>query len=85
MLLYWEANREVPEMLFGQNRALQFVSEVRNFLRSHNMMSERPPNWIDPLGEQQYEAMKLSNMKKHKQMVLDLTQGAIDRQMERVR
>jgi hypothetical protein len=65
LLDHWEEDRERPDQLFGKNRSLPFVIELRNFLRANNMMPERPDDWIDPLGEDQYNALKLFNQDKH--------------------
>jgi hypothetical protein len=36
------------------------------------MMPERTGNWIDPLGEDQYNALKAVNLTKHNQSVIQL-------------
>ncbi len=58
LLRYWEADRRRPEALFGRVRSLLLVVDLREFLRANNMMPERTGNWIDPLGEDQYNALK---------------------------
>jgi hypothetical protein len=49
------------------------------------MLPERPSNWIDPLGEDQYNAMKSWNLEKHKQRTLEFQVEAANRRLERAK
>jgi hypothetical protein len=85
LLDHWEEDRERPDQLFGKNRSLPFVIELRNFLRANNMMPERPDDWIDPLGEDQYNALKLFNRDKHVRILKQFKIDAANRKLGLVR
>jgi hypothetical protein len=85
MMQYWEADRNRPERLFGLNRALPFVIDLSEFLQANNMMPQHPDNWIDPLGEDQYNAMKLWNLENHKRATVQLQVAAANCRLDRAR
>jgi hypothetical protein len=49
------------------------------------MMPERTGNWIDPLGEDQYNALKAVNLAKHNQSVIQLNIDAVYCRLDRAK
>jgi hypothetical protein len=85
MMEYWEADRERPEQLFGKSQAVSLARDLREFLRANNMLPERPNNWIDPLGEDQLNAIKSWNLEKHVQLMVQNKVEAANRRLEGAR
>jgi len=63
-----ESNKPAMKLVFGfRARAQSIVTDLRNMLRTFDMMPERPPNWVDPFQE----------AKKKEEKITDLAQKAL--------
>jgi hypothetical protein len=56
--------------------------DLREVLRAHGMLPYRPPGWVDPLGEDQFNIMKEWNLKKHHQQMINNKRAAAQRRLE---
>jgi hypothetical protein len=83
MLLYWEEDRCRVQAVIGKDRWVPAVADVRDFLRVQNMLPDRPDDWVDPLGEQQFNAMKTIRVYNHAVRSMEIQEEAARRRMER--
>ncbi len=82
MLQYWEEDKQRMIKLFGPDRYVMLAIDLREVLRAHGMLPYRPPGWVDPLGEDQFNIMKEWNLKKHHQQMIDNKRAAAQRRLE---
>jgi hypothetical protein len=85
LLDLWESEPTRADEFCGKSRTLSFVKSLRAFLSSHNLMPERPPGWVDPLGVDQYEAMKEVRMEMHELKKIKDQKESIARRLDKVR
>jgi hypothetical protein len=85
LLDLWESEPTRPDEFCGKSRALSFVRSLRAFLKNHDLLPKRPPGWVDPLGEDQYEAMKEVRMEMHELRKIKSQKEAVSRRLEKVR
>jgi hypothetical protein len=82
LLQYWEEDKQRMIKLFGPDRYVMLAIDLREILRAHGMLPYRPPGWVDPLGEDQFNIMKEWNLKKHHQLMIDNKRAAAQRRLE---
>jgi hypothetical protein len=82
MLQYWEEDKQRMIKLFGPDRYVMLAIDLREVLRAHGMLPYRPPGWVDPLGEDQFNIMKEWNLKKHHQQMINNKRAAAQRRLE---
>jgi hypothetical protein len=85
LLDLWESEPTRVDEVCGKSRTLSFVKALRAFLSGHNLMPERPPGWVDPLGVDQYEAMKEVRMEMHELKKIKDQKESIARRLDKVR
>jgi hypothetical protein len=85
LLDLWEAEPTRADEVCGKSRTLSFVKSLRAFLSSHNLMPERPPGWVDPLGVDQYEAMKEVRKEMHELRKIKDQKESVARRLDKVR
>jgi hypothetical protein len=83
MMKYWEEDRERVIRLMGCHRYLSGVSDVRDFLRSKNLLPHREKDWVDPLGEQQIDAIKALNLIRHNEATQLSVQKSAEQKLKR--
>jgi hypothetical protein len=82
LLQYWEEDKQRMIKLFGPDRYVMLAIDLREILRAHRMLPHRPPGWVDPLGEDQFNIMKEWNLKKHHQLMINNKRAAAQRRLE---
>jgi hypothetical protein len=85
LLDHWESEPTRADEFCGKSRTLSFVNSLRAFPSNHNLMPERPPGWVDPLGVDQYEAMKEVRMEMHELKKIKDQKESIARRLDKVR
>jgi hypothetical protein len=65
LLQYWEEDKQRMVKLFGPDRYIELAINLREVLRAHGVLPQRPPGWIDPLGEDHFSVVKQWNLEKH--------------------
>ena len=85
LLDLWEAEPTRADEVCGKSRTLSFVKSLRAFLSGHNLMPERPPGWVDPLGVDQYEAMKEVRKEMHELKKIKDQKESVARRLDKVR
>jgi hypothetical protein len=82
LLQYWEEDKQRMIKLFGPDWYIMLAINLREILRAHGMLPYRPPGWVDPLGEDQFNIMKEWNLKKHHQLMINNKRAAAQRRLE---
>jgi hypothetical protein len=82
LLQYWEEDKQRMIKLFGPDRYVMLAIDLREILRAHGMLPYRPPGWVDPLGEDQFNIMEEWNLKKHHQLMIYNKRAAAQRRLE---
>ena len=85
LLDLWEAEPTRADEVCGKSRTLSFVKSLRAFLSGHDLMPERPPGWVDPLGVDQYEAMKEVRKEMHELKKIKDQKESVARRLDKVR
>jgi hypothetical protein len=83
LLQYWEEDKQRMVKLFGPDRYIALAIDLREVLRAHGMLPQRPHGWIDPLGEDHFNVVKEWNLEKHHHAMIESKRAAAQRQLDK--